>query len=560
MRGILRAVIQKILPNDALDVDDQLETSLKKSSRTRGKGYMHRKYLIVIDDIGMDQWSIISSTFKDNGTSSRIILTTTIQSIANSCSHGNGYVHQMNTLGEEDCKEIALPTGIRSPDNLQTLAGFITGENEGFLKLMGHMKKLRKVKIWCKHVAGSSNYIADLSQAIQEFTKVPIDSDSNHSLSLDSGECSEDFLSALHLEPCSEDFKYHVRSLKLQGRFLRLTPFVTSLSGLTEVFISSATLTQDHLSALITLNRLLYLKLIADKLENFEIKHGAFPSLRRLCFVVKSVTSDLPTIKQGALPNLVSLHLLCRGLVGLSGIEIRHLKHLKEVVIDSDVTPQTKQDWARAAKNHPNRPKFSWPRKVDLVESEEPAKHLETEKRKYCSNDELDYNLQEMRLSESRDHKRQKIGEGDTSKSSVGLVYPMYGDVGTDRTQVHLSNEETRRYDRTEVDQKCPEMLQECKDKCSMVVDVDLRSDEQVNPPHPKLKNLMPGKEYDRQELIPTEGAKVGQCQSGGAEDQIVYNTNGKKVVAQANHVFEQEDQGSQVTMSYESSSVTHGY
>uniref|UniRef100_A0A0E0GG13 Uncharacterized protein n=1 Tax=Oryza nivara TaxID=4536 RepID=A0A0E0GG13_ORYNI len=151
-----------------------------------------------------------------------------------------------------------------------------------------------------------------------------------------------------------------------------------------------------------------------------------------------------------------------------------------------------------------------------------------------------------MRLSESRDHKRQKIGEGDTSKSSVGIVYPMYGDVETDRTQVHLFNQETRRYDRTEVDQKCPEMLQEYKDKHSMVVDVDLRSDEQVNPPHPKLKNLMPGKEYDRQELIPTEGAKVGQCQSGGDEDQIVHNTNGKKVVVQANHFFEQEDQGSQ--------------
>lgn len=120
----------------------------------------------------------------------------------------------------------------------------------------------------------------------------------------------------------------------------------------------------------------------------------------------------------------------------------------------------------------------------------------------------------------------------------------------------HLFNQETRRYDRTEVDQKCPEMLQEYKDKHSMVVDVDLRSDEQVNPPHPKLKNLMPGKEYDRQELIPTEGAKVGQCQSGGDEDQIVHNTNGKKVVVQANHFFEQEDQGSQVTMSYESSSL----
>ena len=78
----------------------------------------------------MDQWSIISSTFKDNGTSSRIILTTTIQSIANSCSHGNGYVHQMNTLGEEDCKEIALPTGIRSPE-LETGSVPLLGKCDG---------------------------------------------------------------------------------------------------------------------------------------------------------------------------------------------------------------------------------------------------------------------------------------------------------------------------------------------------------------------------------------------------------------------------------------------
>uniref|UniRef100_A0A0E0BM89 NB-ARC domain-containing protein n=1 Tax=Oryza glumipatula TaxID=40148 RepID=A0A0E0BM89_9ORYZ len=136
--------------------------------------------------------------------------------------------------------------------NLQTLAGFITDEGKGFPQIVGHMKKLRKVKIWCKHVAGSSNYIADLSQAIQKFTRAPIDSDTDRSLSIDFEECSENFLGSLVLEACSEDYKYHLRSLKLHGKLLRLPPFVTMLSGLTELFISSSTLTQDHLSALIS--------------------------------------------------------------------------------------------------------------------------------------------------------------------------------------------------------------------------------------------------------------------------------------------------------------------
>ncbi|KAF2912159.1 hypothetical protein DAI22_11g235400 [Oryza sativa Japonica Group] len=738
IRGILRDVLQQVRPDDAMDVDGQrLEASLKDYLKDK-------RYLIVIDDIGMDQWSIISSAFEDNGTSSRIILTTTIQSVANMCSHGSGYVYQMNTLGEDDSKKLAFP-GCRSPEleqgsasllgkcdglplalvsvsdylkssseptgelcaklcrnlgshlkekpghdnfselrkvlldnydslsgyalscllylgifpsnrplkkkvvirrwlaegyarsdslhseediadenfsklidrhiiqpidtrnnsevktckthgimhefllnksltqrfiatsshdhprvgidttnarhlsvhageltecvasdeelsrvrsltifgdagdaisyfrkcklirvldlqewnnldddhlkhicklwhlkylsfggniselprsieglhcletldlrrtkikflpietimlphlahlfgkfmlhkddlknvnkmsklqkffssnksNLRTLAGFITDQGKGFLQLVRQMKKLRKVKIWCKHVAGSSNYIADLSQAIQEFTRTPIDRDSDRSLSLDCEECSENFLSSLDLEPCSEDFKYHLRSLKLHGKLLRLPPFVASLSGLTELCISSAILTQDHLSALIKLNRLLYLKLIADKLENVEIKIGAFPSLRRLCFVMKSVTSALPTIEQGALPNLVSLQLLCQGLVGLSGIEIRHLKHLKEITIDSTVTVQTRQDWEQAAKNHPNRPRVLLFGKVDPMESEEPEKPCAIgEKRKLSvaqptgSDGGLDSSLKKMRLSEPSSSRLQVI-------------------------------------------------------------------------------------------------------------------------------------------------------
>ncbi|KAL5204236.1 hypothetical protein ABZP36_009107 [Zizania latifolia] len=720
MRAILRDLHQKlqVLPKDAMDVDAQyLQASLKE--------YLNNKrYLIVIDDIGMDQWNMISSIFEDNGTSNRIILTTSIQSVANMCSHGNGYVYQMNTLGEEDSKKIAFP-GFTSPEleqgsatllrkcdglplalvsvsdylkssseptgeqcaklcrnlgshlkenhfselkrmlldsydslsgytlscllylgifpndrplkkkvvtrrwlaegyarsdslrseediadenfsklvdrniikitdirnnsevktckthgimhefvlhkalaqrfiatpsygqqrfgvnarhlsvhagelteyvasdeelsrvrsmtifgdagdaisyvrkcellrvldlqecsgltddhlkhicklchlkylsfggniselpriieglqcletldlrrtkikflpteaivlphlahlfgkfmihqddlnnvkkmskvrkffssnksNLQNLAGFITDGNNGFLQLIGHMKKLRKVKIWCNHVASSSNYIADLSQAIQEFTKVPIERDNDRSLSIDYEEGTENMLSSLDLEPCSKGLKYHLRSLKLYGKLLLLPPFVNSLSGLTELCISSATLTQDRLPKQIVLKKLLYLKLIADKLENFEIKHGAFPSLRRLCFMVKSVTKALPKIEQGALPNLVSLQLLCGGIVGLSGIEIRHLKHLKEVTIYSGVSVQTRQDWEQAAKNHPNRPRVLL---VGLSENEEPGRPCAIgEKRKIsvsqpCSEGGLDSRPTKMRLSE----------------------------------------------------------------------------------------------------------------------------------------------------------------
>ncbi|KAL6846364.1 hypothetical protein ACP4OV_023812 [Aristida adscensionis] len=289
--------------------------------------------------------------------------------------------------------------------NLQTLSGFVNDESNGFLQIMGHMKNLRKVKIWCKHVVNNSSYIGDLSQAIQEFIKIPMDRDSGRSLSLDSEECSENFLSSLDFEPCCEGYKYDLRSLKLHGKLLGLPPFVFLLPGLTELCISSGTLTRGLLAALVNLRRLLYLKLIADHLEDFYIKHGAFPSLRRLCFVVQSVTSALPTFQQGALPNLVSLQLLCPGLVGLSGINIRYLKSLKEVTIDSKVTAQTRQDWEQAAKNHPNRPRVLPIQMAEnLMQSEEEGPCAISEKRKrsaqLCSGDGLYSTLKKMRLSE----------------------------------------------------------------------------------------------------------------------------------------------------------------
>lgn len=40
--------------------------------------------------------------------------------------------------------------------NLQTLAGFIVGETEGFLQLLSHMNNLRKIKAWCESISSSN--------------------------------------------------------------------------------------------------------------------------------------------------------------------------------------------------------------------------------------------------------------------------------------------------------------------------------------------------------------------------------------------------------------------
>ncbi|CAO2148404.1 unnamed protein product, partial [Urochloa humidicola] len=50
----------------------------------------NKRYFIVIDDMRSDQWSIVKSAFPRN-ISSRIVVTTKIQSVANICSSNNGY-------------------------------------------------------------------------------------------------------------------------------------------------------------------------------------------------------------------------------------------------------------------------------------------------------------------------------------------------------------------------------------------------------------------------------------------------------------------------------------
>ncbi|BAF27892.1 Os11g0222900 [Oryza sativa Japonica Group] len=255
---------------------------------------------------------------------------------------------------------------------LQTLAGFVVDKNSLFPRLMVHMNKLRKVKIWCEPAAERNSSISLISAAIQKFTQAGMDTTGAHSLSLRSRKFPNRLLC------CLEKSYGYLSSLKLQGELSRFPQFITSLCGLTELCLSSTNLNKEDLSNVCTLHHLLYLKLVESDLQGFIIKNGDFPRMRHLCLVVQN--PNLPTVEKGALPHLLSLQLLCKDLVGLSEIKIEYHDYLEEVALDSMVNIETIEIWENEAKKHPNRPKVLFRKRVDPTDAQSTAKYAATER------------------------------------------------------------------------------------------------------------------------------------------------------------------------------------
>lgn len=67
----------------------------------------NKRYFIVIDGMRSDQWSIVKPAFPRD-VSSRIVVTTKIQSVANTCSSTHGYIHKMRRLDEKHSKQLFL--------------------------------------------------------------------------------------------------------------------------------------------------------------------------------------------------------------------------------------------------------------------------------------------------------------------------------------------------------------------------------------------------------------------------------------------------------------------
>lgn len=254
-----------------------------------------------------------------------------------------------------DDEEMSMLQSFLSEDsNLETLAGFVADQSPEFPGLMGHMNSLTKVKVWCKLGEDGGDSPAQLSSPIQEFIQRGSNVNNARSLSVNFEGCSQDFLD-FTLKP---KYSFYINSLKLHGELRRIPRFVTDLGGITELCLSSSGLLRANvLDSLSNVRALHYLKLIADQLDKFVIEPGALRHLRRLCIVAQCVSSL--ENQEGALLQLESLSLLCKGLQGLCGITVNNLKRLKEVFLDDAVSAETTTDWKEAAKKHPRRPRVS---------------------------------------------------------------------------------------------------------------------------------------------------------------------------------------------------------
>jgi hypothetical protein len=218
---------------------------------------------------------------------------------------------------------------------------------------MRHMRRLRKVKIWC-NTSTSSRNAKDLARSIKEFLckaeRIPR---ITHSLSVDFYECTDKLLD--YVLDTDETHSGGLFSLKLRGMLSPVPTFVSKLSGITELCLSSTTLNWDAIIVGVSKLKVLeYLKLVAD--INIEgdvvIQCEQFLSLKRMSMVASSTVTQI-TVHAGALKHLVSLHLLCPGLDGDSANQIQHLVSLKEVALHTSVAQGI---WKQAAREHPNRP------------------------------------------------------------------------------------------------------------------------------------------------------------------------------------------------------------
>ncbi|CAM0877401.1 unnamed protein product [Alopecurus aequalis] len=257
-------------------------------------------------------------------------------------------------LLERDCTEKKLEELLSKDSELQKLSGFVTGKSEGFAQLMSRMGNLRKVKIWCDSTADVRE-LAEILEATKKFIREGLDMTRvDRSLSIDiqgcPAECSELFMDSLQAAG-------RLTSLKLRGNLTRLPRFQAKLNYIEELCLSRTNLSGDTiLSGMSALRMTLkYLKLVEDKLEHLVIEPEHFRSLRGICLVGEQSLEDI-TIQAGAMPYLVSLHIICEALGDLPGIKITNMAELKEVALHSGVRVSIKDGWHAAAMNHPNRP------------------------------------------------------------------------------------------------------------------------------------------------------------------------------------------------------------
>ncbi|CAL5007672.1 unnamed protein product [Urochloa decumbens] len=269
---------------------------------------------------------------------------------------------------------------------LQTLSGFKVVNNQGFELILQHASKLKKVKIWCelppppppprpprrglsaftKSIITNSfrktkinvvvPSVADLTGSLASLLEKRFaGSDALDSLSVDFGGHCQDFLGSVLKDPCA------VSSIKVCGQMETLPASSTleKLRNIKKMHLCNTGLLSEALSGLHTLNCLVYLKLVENRISfwegSFVVKTNGFRSLKQLCFDGPKIP-DLEFEQEAKCP-LVSLQLIClepAKKLGVTGIA--HLQRLSQVILHPDAPPEKMEAWKQEAIKHKNRP------------------------------------------------------------------------------------------------------------------------------------------------------------------------------------------------------------
>ncbi|XP_037488436.1 disease resistance protein RGA4-like [Triticum dicoccoides] len=99
--ALLTAILEGLLGEEA---QESVPQKLRQLQQHISRLLQTKRCLIVIDNIKMELWDVIKPIFPDEK-GSRILVTTTVTSVANACSLPDGYVYSIRSLSAEQSKD-----------------------------------------------------------------------------------------------------------------------------------------------------------------------------------------------------------------------------------------------------------------------------------------------------------------------------------------------------------------------------------------------------------------------------------------------------------------------
>lgn len=261
---------------------------------------------------------------------------------------------------------------------LETVTVYVTKTTKQIPMLMGHMMRVRKLKIYCDAEADPTDR-QYLQRAVEKFIGRGMDTyhpDNSCSLSIE--------LTNSTKKPWAPPLEFQQRpdslgSLKLRGNWgifelhTATTGGLITITGITKLCLSDTFKSeQEILDALTRMTALENLKLKEAVLRAITIRAGIFQNLVRLFLVGEKMKQGI-TIQHDALPSLVSLHLISKDpILKVEGYQVQlpmtHCEHnqvqlpngclpcLDEITLGPLAHSEKVKAWKSVAKDHPNRP------------------------------------------------------------------------------------------------------------------------------------------------------------------------------------------------------------